>query len=399
MKKIHLISSVERNGSGIGSLFLDDLVRGSVEYSCYWQVESPFLAGKSLVKFGKFGLAVTMVLGRLRIWQKIRLALFRSFALRRRFQKVKKAIADSGADIILITTSSPELISIGRHLVEEGFNILVMVWDDPEYLISNLKLDFEQENVRIMHDFKILMQKTCAAAVISEGMRERYEREYNVRCEIVRHGISPRTNDRKLLDNMSVSIVYAGSLYSKNEWNAFVEALELSDWSLAGRPVELFFLGRFPRQGAARPARMKHIPPISQPEALQFLTAMDIGYLPYWIDTKHETVAKTSFPGKMTAYAAAGLDIFHHGPAYSTVTQFLSDFPFGLSCNSLEPEAILNELERLVNLVDSEKLNRARSQAMEQRLSDVAMGKSFQRLLSLIENKQAVEKTPFDSKQ
>jgi len=354
-------------------------------------METPFLSGKSLRRFGEIGLIVAAVLARLRTWQKIRLALFRTCALRRHLQKLRKAIAGSGANIVLITTSSPELISIGRHLAEEGFNILVMVWDDPEYLIGNLKLDSSLEKARIMRDFEILMKKTCAAAVISEGMRSRYEREYNVRCEIVSHGIAAKTNKRKLVNNMPVNIVYAGSLYSKNEWNAFIGALELSNWSLGGRPVELFFLGRFPRQGASRPARMRHIPPVPQSEALEFLTAMDIGYLPYWIDEKHEIVAKTSFPGKMTAYAAAGLDIFHHGPVYSTVTQFLSAFPFGLSCDSLEPGIILKKLERLVALVDSKEFDKARNQAMEQRLSGAAMGESFQRLLRLVENGQSVE--------
>lgn len=377
-----LVSSTNQNGGGIGSLFLRDLMMTNPELSYKWYLESPFLTSGSSKRFGGLFFIFTSVLSKLAIWQKVRLSIFRRYISCRKIEALNDFVSENRFEYILITTSSPELILIGRRLAEKGLRLFVLVWDDPEYLIHNLKLKKTREADRIMHDFEMLVRNASAVSVISEGMQARYNKRYGIESEVITHGIDSKSSGHFLAPNLPVRIVYAGSLYSKKEWNALVETLEMSGGRIAGRPVELYFVGRFPRWGAVRPLRMVHIPPVSQSEALDILVNMDIGYLPYWIDSKHEVVTRTSFPGKMTAYAATGLDVFHHGPAYSTVTQFLSKFPFGVSCDSLKPYDILEKLECLVRRLDSEAFNEARNQAMDKRLSHKAMGASFQRFLN-----------------
>ena len=108
----------------------------------------------------------------------------------------------------------------------------------------------------------------------------------------------------------------------------------------------------------------------------------DIGYLPYWLDPTKAFVARTSFPAKMTAYSAAGLAIFHHGPEDSNVTGFLERYPYGVACNSLNVSPILKQLETLAKATGCSSLNEARTAAMEKELSNTAMMRGFWDLIS-----------------
>lgn len=112
------------------------------------------------------------------------------------------------------------------------------------------------------------------------------------------------------------------------------------------------------------------------------MASMDIGYLPYWFDKRHEIVARTSFPGKLSAYAAAGLAVFHHAPSYTEATGFLRNFPFGLSCDSLEAGAVMDALTRLVALLNTDACRRVRQAAVCDELSQQAMASRFQRFLA-----------------
>lgn len=114
---------------------------------------------------------------------------------------------------------------------------------------------------------------------------------------------------------------------------------------------------------------------------MSILSTMDIGYLPYWFDKEHEIVAATSFPGKMSAYAAAGLAVFHHAPSYTEPTAFLEQYPFGCSCASLDAREIEAALASLVELAATEGCHHARAEALEDELSKTAVATRFDRFI------------------
>lgn len=383
---ILLLTSASRHGNGIGTLFLQTLVEGVPEVPIHWHTERPFWLGQSLVRFGKLGVLLRAASVRLGLWSALRLLLYRHFVLQRRVKQMENWVKVNQACTILLTASSPELIALGSQLAALGHDVRAIVWDAPEYLTANLRLGRAATD-RVQRDFAVLMQGARAAAVISEGMKDRYEKMYGVPCLIMRHGTNavPRTDRTHAKD--ALRIVFAGSLYSKQEWNAFVAALELADWKLAERDVRLIFIGNFPLTGATRSDRLECLPAVSHERALELMAEMDIGYLPYWFDDGHASIVRSSFPGKMTAYAAAGLAVFHHAPAYSTVNLFLNRYPFGISCESLEPKIILEKLIQLNAWKNCHQVQDARNRAMDEALSDAAMLVAFQRLLMLGESK------------
>jgi hypothetical protein len=298
-----------------------------------------------------------------------------------RLRNIEAALNNRVYSYTLLTTSSPELIAIGRALVCRGHNLHVIVWDAPEYLVDNLRLGSKGIDA-VMEDFDILMTRAQAAAVISKKMVENYCQRYGISCVVFRHGTAPQPRKTQPVSREIIKIVFAGSLYCKREWNAFIAALDFGKWRIAGRVVGLVYIGRFPVTDVIRPKNMEYYCHLPHSDALDIMSGMDIGYLPYWTDPHHEIVASTSFPSKMTAYAAAGLSIFHHGPVYSSVTEFLEEYPFGLSCSSLDPKVIFNKLEQLVLNMDDHSFTKAREQALQEELSDYAMNESFRRFLS-----------------
>ncbi|MCK7575651.1 MAG: hypothetical protein MZV65_07005 [Chromatiales bacterium] len=347
-----------------------DLISGASDIPIYWHSEKSFLFGNSIL---------LRILARFISWHAIRLYIFRKFIIFYRINVIEKFIQNFGFKSIILTASSPELIAFGRALAYRGHTLRVIVWDAPEYLVSNLRLGSSEINA-VLEDFNELMSRAQAAAVISRKMLEQYQC-YELPCVILRHGTAPQPKKPRASSMDTINIVFAGSLYCKREWNAFIAALGFGKWRIAGRSVRLIFIGRFPLTDAIRPERMEHYHCLSHADTLSVMSEMDIGYLPYWIDPHYRLVVSTSFPSKMTAYAAAGLDVFHHGPAYSSVTNFLEEYPFGVSCSSFDPEVIYNQLEQLVQITGSQLLTKARHRALQYELSDNAMKIAFQRFL------------------
>lgn len=385
-EKIFLLTSVSAADGGIGGLFLKSIRDGAEDLEVYWNTETPFLLGEILARFGFLGSLLRSALVRLPFWQSMRLILFDLLIRRRRANKIEKLINSYGAENILVTASSPELIGLGNELVKRGHEVLVMIWDQPEYLARNLRVGHWMTE-RIMRNFNDFMRGCRAAAVISENMQQNYSRTYGLRCEVIRHGIAPRRRSERTSCRDVIRIIFAGSLYSKVEWNAFVAALESVDWKLENRYVELTFIGKFPVGGAVRPDRVTYHPQVGNSAALEIMASMDIGYIPYWFDSAHADVVSTSFPGKVTAYAAAGLVIFHHAPEYSSVRSFLSRFPFGVVCSSYDPKVICKELLLLFLSIDKDETHQARESAMRECLSESAMIDAFRRLLMIRRSK------------
>lgn len=382
-----LVTPADLNSDGIGALFLRDLMASQPDISFTVHEVTPYLMGGGRTSGRRLRRISQAAASRLRWYHSVRLRLFKTKALPGRVATVRADAARAKAGCIWITASSPEAIWIGAGLVASGMDVRVTVWDAPEYLSGNLRLDAGLRG-ELMQAFASLLRGAHAVSVIGTAMQTDYRRQYGIESEIIRHGIDatslPPANRGGGRDG-AVRIIFAGSLYSKQEWNSFIQALDVAQWQIENRPVILHFMGRFPLSGAVKPNRLVLLGEKPFSDALEIMSGMDIGYLPYWFDESHSVVARTSFPGKLTAYAAAGLAVFHHAPAYTEATQFLQTHPFGLACPSLEPEAVLETLSRLVAFAQTDQCRQARETAFRNELSRDAMGLRVQRFLARVQ--------------
>jgi hypothetical protein len=164
--------------------------------------------------------------------------------------------------------------------------------------------------------------------------------------------------------------------------NSFISALEEVNWKINQKPVYLYFIGSFPRTGVKKSNRIIFTGVKTFEQTMQLMMRMNIGYLPYWLDQKFSMVARTSFPGKLSAYAASGLAVFHHGPEYAEASSFLNKYQFGLTCASLDRNTVVSELSKLDIHSTSPKCVYARENAMQTELSVTTMSKRFAEFIS-----------------
>ena len=379
-----LATPASPDASGIGSLFLRDLIASRPDLKVLVCEVPPFLLGSNRVAPSKLKRLLRAASTRIPRFQTLRLRWFRLFHLEARAKAVAEFATAEGLDRIWATASSVEMIWIAQLLAARGFDLRVTVWDAPEYLCGNLGLTLAlQEDV--LSSFADVMGHAKVVSVIGHAMQKDYQRRFGIKSEIIRHGIRAQLRPVALAPrpDTTLRIVFAGSLYSKQEWNSFVEALDSAGWQINGRPVSLSFIGRFPLSGARKPRQINLLGEKSFEETLDLLSGMDIGYLPYWFDAAHEIVARTSFPGKLSAYAAAGLAVFHHAPAYTEAAAFLQAYPFGVTCPSLDPAEIVAALTQFSEIALTESVSAARELAYREELSQAAMAVRFGRFLGV----------------
>lgn len=368
-RKVLLLTSADLSGgSDIGAIFVRHAIAAVPEVDVEHIEERPFLFGPTKGRF-KFLLRLwRSTIVKLGWLQALRLYVYRKGFLDKRAARVAAMSSKKGAECIWITASSPEIIAISLKLLSDGYDVRPMVLDAPEYLTENLRLPSKQKEL-VLHEFSQMMNSVRSAAVISMVMQRDYRDRFGVHAEIIRHGIHAARPAAPERPHPEIRIVFAGSLYSKTEWNAFVRALGSVRWKVANRDVRLFFIGDFPLAGADCPPEVVKLGSLSFDDALKKTSEMDIGYLPCWFSKEYELVSKTSFPGKMSSYTAAGLAIFHHAPAYTEVTEFLAKYRYGISCATLMQAGILQHLEELVALVGTDSFTTARQNAFSSEFS------------------------------
>lgn len=380
---ILLLTSIRTDGNGIGTIFLRDILESAPEFSVHWYVVEPFMLEYIRARSGFVWRALNAIISRIGIFNDIRLYLYQNFKIHNHVKSIEKAFKASAATKIWVTTSSPELICVAQALSKRGYDIRVTVWDAPEYFIQNLRMSKRSEE-QVLNRFWSLLHNSRVCSVISTHMQKEYAKQVpKLPIVLMRHGIAPLNTPKKFQESKKpIRIVFAGSLYSKNEWNSFVTALEELNWNVKNREIQLEFIGLFPLKGVRKPVNLKIHPPMSQKDVLEFISHADIGYLPYWLKKEKIFIAKSSFPGKMTAYSAAGLAIFHHGPDSSSVTDFLNKYNYGVACNSLQSEIIVERLKLLISCMNSNSMKTARRIAMDNELSDAVMLRQFRTLVS-----------------
>lgn len=380
-KEVLILSSTSLEDQGVGSLFLKDLITNAPDNFLFSEhIIHPFLLDKLLDKKEVYYKLFYSLQVRIGFIQSFRIKYYISKALQSQINDIEVILENKDYSFIWLITSTPELILIGKELSKKGYDIKITVWDDPQYISSNLRLSKSVESI-VMDAFRTLLTSAKIGLVISNNMQEDYEKKYNLDSLIVRHGISTQniSINNKLDDH--INIAFAGSLYCKKEWNSLIDALSSVNWKLQGKDVYIHHIGTFPVYGAKKDPHIIFHGLKSFDETIKLLSNMHIGYLPYWFSKKFKIAATTSFPGKMSAYVTAGLGIFHHGPDYTEVTKFLKEYPVGFACHSNNSDEIIQRLSSLLDLISNPEFFEARKSALRNALSSTANISSFKTFL------------------
>ena len=348
MPKIFLITSTDLKIESIGSFYLAELISLSKKNKFYICSLSHFLLPLNYFNHFVFLNKVLSLLTKSCFFQNVRITLFKYFFLYLYTFFLGCKIRKYSTDCIWLTASSPELILIGERLSQQGFDLRLTIWDPPEYILSSNKLNSYTYS-SLMFSFINLLKKSKSVSVVSDSMLSKYS-NFNKYIYVVRYGVKNLFYNN-INSSKSIRIIFAGSLYSKNEWNALIHALDAMRWKLGDLKILLFFAGNFPMFGAIKSDKVIYLGRLTHKETILQLKKMQIAYLPYWFSKDHRETATMSFPGKLSTYLECGLVVFNHSPKYTEISKMISKFPFGVSCNSCSIKVIRKCLLEAKNLL------------------------------------------------
>ena len=299
-----------------------------------------------------------------------------------------------GVDMVWAVLNRPSIIEITRRVTSAlGARLVTTIWDAPEFVAMHR--GFDQFSLRtLLGEFEKVLRMSVRCGVASEGMGEEYKKRYGIEPLVLIHGAHPdlrRPPAKELTSEKQFTIGFAGSFYARNEWQALLSALSKVNWQIEGREVIVRVLGeRVSFQGDGK-MHIEYLGWRSVEETVELMSQVDVTYLPYWFDDSHSLFVRLSFPNKLTTYLAAGRPVLFHGPLDSSPTRFLAQYPAGVCCHSLEKDAILDTLKRLIT--DQEnyaRMTKAGQDALDQELSRQVFLHRFAELIG-IKDSQLVE--------
>jgi glycosyltransferase involved in cell wall biosynthesis len=253
-----------------------------------------------------------------------------------------------GVDLVWAELQYDALILAEKVAKGLGVPFVGTVWDDPEGWFSDRGYDrfsqrlFRRQFINALHAARNL-------STAGEAMQSTYEKDYGVKSVILRHGFEtpalPSDNPKK---ERGIVVGFAGSIYGRDAWEAFLSAIACLNASGRLPPVEVRIFGKseFPYQHYG--VRIETRGWRSAEAMLNEIAETDFCYLPYWFEPKKRRHVELSFPNKFETYLAAGRPILYHGPEYAGIVETINQYGVGLCVHSLNKEEISSVLERMI---------------------------------------------------
>lgn len=377
-QRILLITANPIGGNDVGRQYLDTLLAAAPPGAVSELYVPSYLEESATHHRPHLGKLALRVVARVPGYQDARIRLFRKLRLEKLVTEIGNQLVSHQCNAIWIVLSTAELILAADASSRLRVPLLVSVWDDPGYLTRVLRVSASLDRT-IADSFSKALGYARAVSVVSQAMARAYAKHAHVSPIVIRppcFDIAPEPPPLRRSQTI-LRLVFAGSLYAKDEWNALVEALNEANWRIGTKRVLLYFIGNFPVRGARTARSIKKLGRRTSSETIRLLSRMDIGYLPYWMNDQMAQFAALAFPGKLAAYATAGLAVLNHAPSYAESSAFLKAYPFGITCSSKHPGAIRDALTNLMRIKDQPAMVAARRAAMYEALSAEAVGRAF----------------------
>ncbi|MCO8097224.1 hypothetical protein NI462_08555 [Acinetobacter lwoffii] len=360
MKKILLITSCSKNSNGAGTLFLKNVFAG---YDYEWVDTNDIVNIKSYF-------------------------LMRFFSKKLEFfEKNAKIINEyflkldlNNYDRVVVTLSDLNLIFFASK-IPEFKKVRFIIWDDYRYIAVNHKLA-KTDRSYLDKAFKKILNNAKCVSVMGHNMANEYKLDEN-KYTILRSPInSDLMKEKNVGQRGSLNFVFCGSLYAKSEWNNFIRVLQKYNFNINGVYINVHYIGNYPKMNVISKKNIVYHSFKTGKELEKIMQLMDVGYLPYWLDEKHEIASKTSFPSKLSVYLENGLIVFNHSPKESEVSNINNIYSIGVSCNSLNENEIYNCLEKIVVMSTTRSQHFANvKNFINKELSDSIMLENLDKLL------------------
>jgi len=234
----------------------------------------------------------------------------------------------------------------------------------------------------------ITVRKTAGMIVPNEFMEQEIRKRYSGKvhlihnpCETLSVGNSGR---RTTTGRDAIKIVYTGAVYHVNYASfrlllAATDKMESPDVTLHLYTAESPQTLEREHISGPRVVYHDHVP---SEKVIEVLKLYDIAFIPFSFDSHVPKVIKTSAPGKLGDYLAAGIPILAIVPPDSFVSWYLRKWQCGLVVDVDEVEAIARAITRLAN--DADLRADISRRAVERARIDFDPDKASRQLLSAL---------------
>jgi hypothetical protein len=244
--------------------------------------------------------------------------------------------------------NSVEMPIVARELVRRlGVPYSTMEWDLLDVAVDELGLSSLLHR-RSIADVAALRAGAAERGVASEGMQRLYREQWGLDSVVLRQAAESPAGPRRARGDGPFVIAVCGNVYAVEEFSCLLAALDRLGWAVAGRALELVVIGVVDPAVGPVPAQVRVTGWVGYEESLRALGEADLGYCPYWFAAERRRAVATSFPSKLISYLTCGVPVFYHGPEAGTPAAFLSRYPAGVTCHSLDPAVVAASIGDLV---------------------------------------------------
>jgi len=197
------------------------------------------------------------------------------------------------------------------------------------------------------------LKETSTFDVISEGMKKYYkiisDREGDICHRYLKAGSITALTGNETSGTGKITAGHIGSIYDKSDFLSFLELLK--EFALAeGKDALLQMWGCH--------LTIEDVPPhlrgniifhkeLVEEQVIPLLARCDFVYSMYPFTNRLRLFAKTSLPTKLTSYVQAGRPVFGHGPADSTLADFLADTGTGIIWSDKHKDSGMKALTKI----------------------------------------------------
>ncbi len=240
-----------------------------------------------------------------------------------------------------------------------GIDYVVQVWDPIEWWMKENNFDKERQE-RVLEKFGLVLKNTSYCMTSSFAMSRQYHAMYGgVKCVEV---ISPINKSDVCIDNFKKNksnfiISISGQIYSKEETEKFLLALQSMGWKYKGKDIVFRYYGTWSddyidikkfNRGKDHIQIMGFLP---QRELLKDLSHSDLLYCPYFFSKENcfKKVAVMSFPSKLVTYMAVGVPILVHAPVYASPFKYIDKINGGFLESTLDINHIIKKIKSVID--------------------------------------------------
>ena len=201
------------------------------------------------------------------------------------------------------------------------------------------------------------LQEVAGVDLISRGMQTYYFQLSNRKGDICHRYLPPESVDgagyEKVAKGLVLNIGHIGSIYDKTDFIGFLQLLRQYE-KIKGVKVTVNMWGYHPKKNDI-PAEyfdiIKMHNDLPEEKAIPELAKSDFVYSMYPFSKNLGIFGQTSLPTKLTSYVQACRPIFGHGPANSTLSEFLKNTGTGILWSDSNKEEGMELLEKITSLV------------------------------------------------